>query len=57
MIDAAHASAILARISLIPIFETLRMHEVVLDVGRCDVRVPRQRIYDGVYESDPSRVL
>jgi uncharacterized protein (TIGR00369 family) len=51
MIDAAHESAILARITRIPIFETLRMDQVVLDAGRCKLRVPRQKIYDGVFES------
>jgi uncharacterized protein (TIGR00369 family) len=51
MIDAAQASAILARITQIPIFQTLRMEQVVFDAGRCELRVPRQRIYDGVFES------
>lgn len=51
MIDPARASAILDRITRIPIFDTLRMDEVVFDAGRVELRVPRQRIYDGVFES------
>jgi uncharacterized protein (TIGR00369 family) len=51
VLDASHEAAILARIRLIPIFETLRMGAVVLDQGECRLRVPRQTIYDGVFES------
>ena len=57
MIDAAHASAILARITQIPIFETLRMDQVVFDAGQCELRVPRQRMYDGVFESFHGGIL
>jgi len=57
MIDPAHASAILARITQIPIFETLRMEQVVLDAGHCELRVPRQRMYDGVFESFHGGIL
>jgi uncharacterized protein (TIGR00369 family) len=57
MIDAAHASSILARITRIPIFETLRMGHVVLDTGRAELRVPRQQIYDGVFESVHGGIL
>jgi uncharacterized protein (TIGR00369 family) len=51
MIDAAHSAAILARITKIPIFETLRMEVVAFGRGDCALRVPRQTIYDGVFES------
>lgn len=51
MIDAAHTTAILARITTIPIFETLQMQDVELGDGTCALRVPRQRKYDGVFES------
>ena len=51
MIDAARAAAILARITRIPIFSTLQMDSVVFDDGRCDMTVPRQAKYDGVFES------
>jgi uncharacterized protein (TIGR00369 family) len=49
--DAAHEAAILARISRIPIFETLGMRAVVFGAGQCELSVPRQRMYDGVFES------
>ena len=51
MIDAAREAAILARITRIPIFDTLRMQDVEFDAGQCAVRVPRQPAYDGVFES------
>jgi len=57
MIDAAHQSAILARATRIPIFETLRMDQVVFADGQCELRVPRQRIYDGVFESFHGGIL
>src|SRR5215510_13609598 len=57
MIDAAHESAILARITKIPIFETLRMGQVVFGEGQADVHVPRQKMYDGVFESFHGGIL
>jgi uncharacterized protein (TIGR00369 family) len=57
MIDTAHASAILARITRIPIFETLGMDQVALDNGECALRVPRRRMYDGVFESFHGGIL
>jgi uncharacterized protein (TIGR00369 family) len=51
MIDASRTPAILARITKIPIFETLQMQAVEFDEGRCSLRVPRQRQYDGVFDS------
>ena len=51
MIDAAHAAAIVARITQIPIFSTLRMEVGSFDQGECELRVPRQAVYDGVFES------
>jgi len=57
MIAPHHASAILERIKQIPIFDTLRMHDVVFDAGEVELRVPRQRIYDGVFESFHGGIL
>ena len=51
MIDAALEAAILDRIRKIPIFDTLKMDAVRLDAGQSTFRVPRQKIYDGVFES------
>ena len=57
MIDTPHAAAVLERIKKIPIFETLRMDGVVFDAGQVELRVPRQRIYDGVFESFHGGIL
>jgi uncharacterized protein (TIGR00369 family) len=57
MIDAAHEAAILARITKIPIFDTLHMRSVSFDSGRCELTVPRQSIYDGVFESFHGGIL
>jgi uncharacterized protein (TIGR00369 family) len=57
MIDAPRESAILARITKIPIFATLRMESVVFDTGHCEFRVPRQPMYDGVFESFHGGIL
>ena len=57
MLDAAHAAAILARIKKIPIFDTLRMEQVVLGEAAAELRVPRQRMYDGVFESFHGGIL
>ena len=43
--------ALLARISRIPIVETLRMEILKFGDGYCEARVPRERKYDGVFES------
>lgn len=51
MIDASRESAILARITKIPIFATLQMGSLSFDRGHCELRVPRQSMYDGVFES------
>ena len=57
MLDSTHAAAILARIKKIPIFETLRMDDVVLGEGIAEMRVPHQRTYDGVFESFHGGIL
>jgi len=57
MLDATHQSAILARITKIPIFGTLKMHTVTFERGGCEMRVPRQSMYDGVFESFHGGIL
>ncbi|HUL74665.1 MAG TPA: PaaI family thioesterase [Vicinamibacterales bacterium] len=49
--DPDRLAAIRARVATIPITETLGMRDVVLDDGVCELTVPRQRRYDGVFES------
>jgi len=57
MINAAREAEILGRISKIPIFETLQMGSVVFGDGLCEMRVPRQAKYDGVFESFHGGIL
>ena len=57
MITSEKESAILARIQEIPIFSTLRMGAVALSKGAADMTVPRQLIYDGVFESFHGGIL
>ena len=51
MLSQEHADAIRARVASIPIAETLQMRDLVLDEGVCELVVPRQVRYDGVFES------
>jgi uncharacterized protein (TIGR00369 family) len=44
-------NALLARIRRIPIVETLRLEILKFGDGYCEARVPRERKYDGVFES------
>ena len=57
MITPEKESAILTRIQRIPIFSTLRMGAVVLSAGAAEMTVPRQVIYDGVFESFHGGIL
>lgn len=57
MITPEKQSVILSRIQTIPIFSTLRMGDVVLDEGAAEMTVPRQVIYDGVFESFHGGIL
>lgn len=57
MISAEHQAAILARIKRISIFETLQMEVVAFDTGYCEMKVPRQKKYDGVFESFHGGIL
>ena len=57
MIAPDKQSAILERIRKIPIYTTLRMDAAVFDAGYCEITVPRQAIYDGVFESFHGGIL
>lgn len=57
MITPEKQSVILSRIQKIPIFSTLRMGAVVLNEGAAEMTVPRQVIYDGVFESFHGGIL
>ena len=51
MLPKAWHDAIVARVTSIPIFDTLRMRIVTLAPGYCEVLVPRKPEYDGVFAS------
>lgn len=57
MIATEHQAAILARIQKISIFATLQMEVLAFDEGYCEMKVPRQKIYDGVFESFHGGIL
>ncbi len=57
MIAPDKVTAILERIRRIPIFTTLRMGGAAFDAGYCEITVPRQAIYDGVFESFHGGIL
>jgi len=57
VITSDKKSAILTRIQKIPIFSTLRMGAVELSEGAAEMTVPRQVIYDGVFESFHGGIL
>ncbi|NQW04831.1 MAG: PaaI family thioesterase [Acidobacteria bacterium] len=57
MIAPDHQAAVLDRITRIPIFATLRMESVSFDTGSCELTVPRQACYDGVFESFHGGIL
>jgi uncharacterized protein (TIGR00369 family) len=57
VITTEKQAAILARIQKIPIFSTLQMRDVVLANGVAEVTVPRQIIYDGVFQSFHGGIL
>jgi len=56
-VESDKHAAILERIRRIPIFTTLRMGDVQFGDGVCELTVPRQSIYDGVFESFHGGIL
>ena len=51
MLSPEHADAIRRRVTRIPIADTLHVRDLVLDEGVCELVMPRQTRYDGVFES------
>jgi len=49
--------AVMARLRAIPITETLEFEFLSMGEGSCSIRVPRQRKYDGIYESFHGGIL
>jgi uncharacterized protein (TIGR00369 family) len=57
MIAPETVAGILERIQKIPIYTTLKMDATAFDHGYAEVKVPRQAIYDGVFESFHGGIL
>lgn len=57
MIDSDKVAAILERLRRIPIVDTLQMGAFTFNDGVCEVTVPRQTKYDGVFESFHGGIL
>jgi uncharacterized protein (TIGR00369 family) len=51
MLDENLRRAILERVKKIPIVDTLQLELVAMSEGFCQVRVPRELGYDGIFES------
>jgi uncharacterized protein (TIGR00369 family) len=49
--------AVMSRLRAIPITSTLEFEFLSMGEGRCTIRVPRQRKYDGIYESFHGGIL
>jgi uncharacterized protein (TIGR00369 family) len=50
-LEPEKAKNILERISRIPIYSTLEMREVFFSDGFCRMTVPREKAWDGIFES------
>ena len=48
---------ILERVRKIPIFNTLKFEITELENGKCTANVPRQKIYDGIFETFHGGIL
>jgi uncharacterized protein (TIGR00369 family) len=57
MLSESHKQAILARFTRVPIFSTLKIEILALDEGYSEGRIPRQKNYDGIYESFHGGIL
>ena len=42
---------IFARVDKIPIMSTMKLEVINLKAGYCELKAPRQRMYDGIYDS------
>jgi len=56
-VDSDKQAAILDRVRQIPIVTTLRMSDIQFEDGVCELTVPRQAMYDGVFESFHGGIL
>jgi uncharacterized protein (TIGR00369 family) len=50
-LDKAFRDSLFERVYKIPIMETMKLHVTDIKAGHCELRAPRKKIYDGIYDS------
>ena len=50
-IDKAFRDRLFERVYKIPIMETMKLEVIDLKAGYCEMRAPRKKMYDGIYDS------
>ena len=50
-LEQAFRDRIFARVDKIPIMSTMKLEVINLKAGYCELKAPRQRMYDGIYDS------
>ena len=50
-LDKAFRDSLFERVYKIPIMETMKLHVTDIKAGYCELRAPRKKMYDGIYDS------
>ena len=50
-LEQAFRDRIFDRVNKIPIMSTMKLEVINLKAGYCELKAPRQRMYDGIYDS------
>lgn len=50
-LDAQEIESMMQRINSVPITDTLNMQIIRLDTGECEAHVPREKKWDGIFET------
>lgn len=50
-LEQAFRDRIIDRVNKIPIMSTMKLEVIHLKAGYCELKAPRQKIYDGIYDS------
>jgi len=50
-LEQAFRDRIFERVSKIPIMSTMKLEVINLKAGYCELKAPRQKMYDGIYDS------
>ena len=56
-LDKEEIDAMLERINSVPITETLKMQILRLDKGECEALIPRDTMWDGIFETFHGGIL